>query len=89
MTNSNTLRKNQITVYDNLCRIIHPRNQSDRTSFRRITKWIIKKCEDGTYTEEEISARVFDFAKEANNPKSRNPAAVFTTILKKELGYPN
>lgn len=34
-----------------------------------------------------IFRRVIDFALEASGPESRNPAAVFITILKKELGY--
>jgi hypothetical protein len=63
-------------------------SQSDRTSFQRISAWLVAKCSCGALDEHEAFARVLDFAREAANPKSRNPAAVFTSILKKEMGYP-
>jgi len=67
--------------------VIKPRNQSDRTSFRKIEKWLVKGCKSGRFDENSIFRRVLDFALEASGPESRNPAAVFTFILKKELGY--
>lgn len=67
--------------------VIPPRDQSDRTSFRRIAGWLKEGCEAGRFHEHVIFRRVLDFAVEASGPGSRNPAAVFTSILKKELGY--
>lgn len=67
--------------------IIKPRNQSDRTSFRNIEKWLVENCESGRFDMNNIFCRVIDFALEASGPESRNPAAVFTHILKKELKY--
>jgi len=66
---------------------IKPRNQSDRTSFRNITNWLRDECKAGRLDTDSIFRRVLDFAIEASGPGSKNPAAVFTTILKKELGY--
>lgn len=67
--------------------VIRPRNISDRTAFRNITRWLIDKCESGDFERNTIFRRVLDFALEASGPKSRNPAAVFMSLLKKELGY--
>jgi len=66
---------------------IKPRNQSDRTSFRNIANWLRDECKAGRLDTNSIFRRVIDFAIEASGPGSKNPAAVFTTILKKELGY--
>lgn len=66
---------------------IPPKNQSDRTSFRNICSWIRDGCESGQFNREVIYRRVVDFAIEASGPGSRKPAAVFMSILKKELGY--
>jgi len=63
--------------------IIRPRNQSDRTSFRNISNWLIVKIQAGEFNEE-ILPRVLEYAAEAVKGKSRNPAAVFTSLLKKE-----
>ena len=67
-----------------LCQIIRPRSQSDRTCFRNVTNWLTAGVATGRFTQE-IFARVLDYAKEAQ--KGRNPAAVFITLLQKELGY--
>jgi len=69
---------------DALQSIIKPRNQSDRTCFRNITTWLRTGCATGKFNEQ-IFARVLDYAKEAS--LGRNPAAVFISLLKKELGY--
>jgi uncharacterized protein YdaU (DUF1376 family) len=67
-----------------LCQIIRPRSQSDRTCFRNVTNWLTAGVATGRFTQE-IFAQVLDYAKEAQ--KGRNPAAVFITLLQKELGY--
>ena len=67
-----------------LCKIIRPRSQSDRTCFRNVTNWLTAGVATGRFTQE-IFAQVLDYAKEAQ--KGRNPAAVFITLLQKELGY--
>jgi len=66
---------------------IKPRNQSDRTSFRNIANWLRDECKAGRLDTNSIYRRVLDFALEASGPGSKNPAAVFMSILKKELGY--
>ncbi len=66
--------------------IIRPRNQSDRTTFRRLSEFLTDGIKSGKYTEA-IFGLVLEFAKEAAGPTSRNPAAVFVTILKGEIGY--
>jgi hypothetical protein len=67
---------------------IEPRDKSDRTTFMRVSRWVVGKCADGVFSEHEMVPRILDYAKGAANPNSRNPAAVFISILKKELGYP-
>lgn len=64
--------------------IIKPRNQSDRTCFRNITTWLRAGCATGKFNEQ-IFGRVLDYAKEAS--LGRNPAAVFISLLKKEMDY--
>lgn len=67
--------------------VIKPRNQSDRTCFRDLTSWLSAQCNSGQLDGDTVFRRVLDFALEASGPGSRNPAAVFMSILKKELGY--
>jgi len=67
-----------------LINIIRPRSQSDRTCFYNITKWLTAGCATGEFNEQ-IFDRVLDYAREAN--RGRNPAALFMTLLKKEMGY--
>ena len=78
----------QMRLYfdDQLRKIIRPRNQSDRTSFRRISNWLGREIDDKRFTVE-IFEIVLGYAVEAAGPESRNPAAVFMSILKRELGY--
>ncbi len=87
IVNAETIEQKSLEFERALRIIIRPRNVSDRTSFRNITQWLTKKCKDGKFNENAIFRRVIDFALEASGPKSRNPAAVFIAILKKELGY--
>lgn len=70
--------------YDALIALIRPRSQSDRTSFHKISRWLVEQCEAGD-VKEEIFKRAYGYAQEAR--KGRNPAAVFTSLLKRELGY--
>lgn len=88
MNSSITLRTRILALHQQLINLIPPRNQSDRTSFRNIANWCQGKIESGDY-DEDFPQVLIDFAVEAAQPTSRNPAAVFTSILKKELGYPN
>jgi uncharacterized protein YdaU (DUF1376 family) len=85
-TNPPSLVVKMLNFNDSLRQIIRPRNQSDRTSFRNIGNWLMIKIRAGTYNEQ-ILTRVLEYAAEAVKGRSRNPAAVFTSILKRELGY--
>jgi len=67
--------------------IIPPRSVSDSTGFRRVCDWVVAGAEAGVLDEYTIFRRVLDFALEASSPMSRNPAAVFMSILKKEMKY--
>lgn len=69
---------------DALSRIIPPRTRSDRTCFRNVTNWLLEGCVSGRFNTL-IFERVLDFAKQAR--RGKNPAAVFMSILKEELGY--
>jgi hypothetical protein len=67
--------------------IIPPRNISDISCFRRVCGWLVIETTAGRFNEFEIFRRVIDFALEASMPPARKPAAVFMSILKKELNY--
>ena len=81
-----SLRKEQLAFDMALRKVIVPKNQSDRTSFRNLSNWLVERCQAGIY-DEGIFRRVLGYAVEAAGPSSRNPAAVFTAILKQELKY--
>jgi hypothetical protein len=74
--------------YTSLCSVLFPKDNSDKTTFRKIAGWVYRKCKYEGHNEYELCGRILDFAREANNPTSRNPRAVFMSILKRELGYP-
>jgi len=69
---------------ESLAGIIKPRNQSDRTCFKNITNWLMTGCATGRFNHG-IFDRVLGYAKES--AACRNPAAVFVSLLKKELDY--
>lgn len=83
---SNTLRKQTLAFYQTVIGIIPPKNQSDRTSFRNIAEWAATQIKDGEH-DDELFHQIIVYASEAAQPTSHNPAAVFMSILKKELGY--
>lgn len=66
--------------------IIRPKDQSDRTTFRKIADFLKKGIENNKYTTD-IFGIVLEYAKEAAGPNSRNPAAVFMKIVKDEIDY--
>jgi uncharacterized protein YdaU (DUF1376 family) len=70
--------------FDTLERYIPPRTRSDRTCFNNITFWLIDGCRKKKFNTY-IFDRVLDLAKEAR--KGQKPAAVFMSLLKKELRY--
>lgn len=86
MTFSISLRTRKLAFYQTLIGIIHPKNQSDRTSFRNVAQWAAEKIKAGDY-DEDLFQQIISYATEAAQPTSRNPAAVFISILKKELRY--
>jgi len=72
--------------HETLTGIIPPKDCSDRTAFRRVAKWLADECTEGHF-EVEIFPFVLDLAREAAGPECRKPAAVFMSLLKKELHY--
>ncbi len=77
---------NPILFYDELCKILKPKDASDRTCIRRVTFWLDKLVKSGR-EHEIIYKRVLTLAKDASLPCSRNPRAVFMYLLKNEMGY--
>ena len=69
-----------------LAEVIPSKDCSDRTAFRRVAKWLADECTAGRF-DVEIFPFVLDLAREAAGPGCRKPAAVFMSLLKKELGY--
>ncbi len=67
--------------------IIPPKSVSDRTTLRNIVKFFSATAKAKGQPPDSIFKILIDFALEASGPHSRVPAAVFMTILKKEMGY--
>lgn len=66
---------------------IHPRSQSDRTSFINIGRWLMANVSSGNFTND-IFDNVLKMADEiAADRDVRNPPAVLMDRLKRELGY--
>lgn len=83
---STSLRTRSLAFYETLLATIPARTVSDRTCYRRIAAWLSEEVERGRF-DEGVFQIVLGFATEARQPHVRNPAAVFVSILKKELGY--
>ncbi len=83
---SGTIEQQVLMFHEKLVAIIPPRDQSDRTSFNRISNLLLRKIKDKEF-QPEILEKVLRYAQEAAGPDCRNPAAVFMSIMKKELGY--
>jgi len=66
--------------------IIPPKNSSDRTTFLKITCWIEANIRKGVFKKNHFTY-ILDCARDSAIPESRNKAAVFVSILQKELGY--
>ena len=75
-------------IYELLTATIRTRNQSDRTCFWKVCLWADKKIRTREQDAKFVDQLV-DYAREASGPDAKNPAAVFMSILKKELNYPN
>lgn len=67
--------------------VIPPKSISDRTTMRNVAKYYAGIAKSKGQPPDSIFKILIDFALEASGPFSRVPAAVFMTILKKELGY--
>jgi hypothetical protein len=83
---SKTIEQQVLMFHEKLITIIRPRSQSDRTGFGRISNWLLRRIQDKVF-QPEVLEMVLRFAQEAAGPDCRNPAAVFMSIMKKELGY--
>lgn len=68
--------------------IIPPKSVSDRTTIRNIVKFFSAMAKAKGQPPDSIFKILIDFALEASGPFSRVPAAVFMSIIKKELNYP-
>jgi hypothetical protein len=75
-----------LAFYETLTQILHCRTRSDRTCFRRLADWLRDGVRQSRF-DPEIFEQVLLYAREAALPSSRNPNAVFMSILRKELGY--
>jgi len=67
--------------------IIPPKSVSDRTTIRNVVKHFSEMARSQGQQPDSIFKILIDFALEASGPFSRVPAAVFMSIIKKELGY--
>ena len=67
--------------------VIPPKSISDRTTLRNIVKHFSEAAKSNGEQPDRIFKIIINFAIEASGPYSRVPAAVFMSILKKELGY--
>lgn len=67
--------------------LLPPKDISDGTCWKNITKWAVNAVNSDVIGEHELFSRILDYAIEATGPGVRNPAAVFMSIIKKELHY--
>ncbi|MHC4462081.1 MAG: hypothetical protein ACYS6W_11180 [Planctomycetota bacterium] len=67
--------------------IIPPRSPSDRVTFRNAVRYFYDAAISSGREPDDMFRILIDFAIEASGPRSRNPAAVFMSILKKEFNY--
>ena len=67
--------------------IIPPNTVSDRTAFRNLVRYFTQAACNAGEKPDNVFRILIDFALEASGPKSRNPAAVFMSIVRKEFGY--
>jgi len=81
---TNTL-SSSLKFNEDLISIIRPRNQSDRTCFHKISKWLSAEIFKGRFNEK-VYEKVLNLAKESAGARG-NHAAIFMSLLKKELGY--
>lgn len=86
-SSSNSFRASYLVLYEALTEIITPRSQSDRTGFRRVCRWTVRQAERGVFSIHEAGRRVLHLAAESTGERCRVPAAVFMSLVKKELGY--
>jgi hypothetical protein len=77
-------RRNMISA---LHIIIPPKSSSDKLTFRNAVRYFYEAAIQGGREPDDIFRILIDHAIEASGPRSRNPAAVFMSILKKEYGY--
>jgi len=77
-------------AFDNALRkTLPPLDQSDRTAYHNVGLWLDEQIAVGRF-EDGIFEQVLTYAqKAATNKKNRNPRAVFTATLQRELGYRN
>lgn len=83
--NSSRFLTGHFELYDRICQIIKPKNQSDRTSFSDIAKWVTSQIEQGTFNAD-MPGKVIGFAREAAVANGKS-AAIFTAILQKNIGW--
>ena len=88
-SSSNSLRGDEaiqqkaLEFIGTLNRIIPPKNRSDRTSYTKVTRWLVTGCRDRKFTTD-MFYHALKFAREAKN--GDNPQALFMSLLK-QLGY--
>ena len=75
-----------LAFYETLIQVLPCKTRSDRTCFRRLADWLRDGVRERRF-DPEIFEQVLLYAREAALPGSRNPNAVFMSILRKELGY--
>ncbi len=67
--------------------VIPPRGISDRSTFSNLVKYYAARAAQEGEEPDYIYRILIGFALESSGPASRNPAAVFMSIVKKELSY--
>ena len=87
LKNAQTLEQKRMIFERSLKIVIPPKHYSDRVSFERISNWLADRCRYGDLDEQEVFSLALDFALEASGRTVRNPAAVFTYLMKRKLGY--
>jgi len=82
-----TAEQKAFNMVKSLFIVIPPKSVSDRTTIRNVVRYFSDIVKSQGRQPDGIFKIIIDFALEASGPFSRVPAAVFISILKKELNY--
>jgi hypothetical protein len=68
--------------------MLPPRTKADETGYARFAVWLDARARDGSIDPDEAFPQIINLLLDACGPYSRNPRAVFGSMLRKNFCYP-